>query len=122
MQTRRPVLLSLPVCQPFECFLIDREIFPFSNSDDFDQDLLVDDPVHDTDRFLGCVKFVVAGEIEASAIAKMFAKPWGGFEFPELLCNRCFQGSIKLSKVLGGCDGQDDAISQRAAPSATTPN
>ncbi|WP_213042178.1 hypothetical protein [Nitrospira defluvii] len=40
---RGPALLSLPVCEPFECFLIDREIFPFSNGDDFNQDFLVDD-------------------------------------------------------------------------------
>lgn len=111
MQTRRPVLLSLPTCQPFACFLIVREIFALSNGNDFDQDFLVDDPVHDTDRFLRCVEFVVAGEIEAGAIAKMFAQPWGGVEFPELLRNRCFGRSVKLSNVLGCCDGQDDALS-----------
>ncbi|MFZ1819812.1 MAG: hypothetical protein WAU44_17935, partial [Nitrospira sp.] len=56
-------VLSVLVCESLECFLIDREIFALSNGDDFDQDLLVDDPVHDTDRFLRCVEFVIAGEI-----------------------------------------------------------
>ncbi len=108
------------MCEPLECFLIDREIFAPANSDDFDQDLLVDDPVHDTGRFLRCVEFVVAGEIKTGAIAKMLAEPWGSFEFPELLRNRFFQRSVKASKILGGCDSQDDAISQVVAPSATT--
>jgi len=40
---RGPALLSLPVCEPFECFLIDREVFARSSDDDFNQDLLVDD-------------------------------------------------------------------------------
>ena len=57
------VLLSVPVREALECFLVDREIFAPANSDDFDQDLLLDDPVHDTDRFLRCVEFVIAGEI-----------------------------------------------------------
>ncbi len=114
------VLLSVPVHEALECFLVDREIFAPANSDDFDQDLLLDDPVHDTDRFLRCVEFVVAGEIETSAIAKMLAEPWGSFEFPELLRNRFFQRSIKMSKILGGSDSQDDAISQVLVPSATT--
>jgi len=40
------------VSESLKCFLINREIFALSNGDDFDQDFLVDDPVHDTDRFL----------------------------------------------------------------------
>ena len=75
---------------PLECFLIDRKIFAPANGNDFDQDLLVDDPVHETDRLLRCVEFVVAGEIKAGPVAKMLAEPWGGFEFSELLRNRCF--------------------------------
>ncbi len=114
------VLLSVAVREPLECFLIDREIFAPADSDDFNQDLLVDDPVHNTDRFLRCVEFVVAGEIKAGPVAKMLAEPWGGFEFSELLRNRFFQRSVNASKILGGCDSQDDALSQVLAPSART--
>lgn len=54
------VLLSVLWIQPREGFLIDCEIFSLSDSHAFDQDLLVDDPVHDTDRFLGGVEFAGA--------------------------------------------------------------
>jgi hypothetical protein len=47
------VLLSVPWLEPREGFLIDGEIFSFSNGHDFNQYLLVQDPVHDADRFLG---------------------------------------------------------------------
>lgn len=113
--------LSFSVLYPLKGFLIDREILSLSNGDNFDQDLLVDDLVHDPNRFLRRIEFVVAGEVESCPIAKMLSEPWGGFEFSELLRNRFFQRSVKTPKVLGGCDSQDDAIPQDGVPSATTP-
>ena len=67
------------------------------------------------------VNSLLAGEVEACLIAKMFARPWGGFKFPELLRHRFFLRAVKMSKVLGSCNSQDDAIPQDVVPSATSP-
>lgn len=85
------VLLSVSWLQSLEGFLIDGEIFSLSNCHDFDQNLLVDDPVHDTDGFLGGAEFVIAGEVKACSVPEMLAESWGAFEFPELLGNRFLQ-------------------------------
>jgi hypothetical protein len=84
-----------PWLQPREGFLIDIEILSSSNRHDFNQDLLVDDPVHDTDGFLGGVEFVIAGEVEACSVSEMLAESRGSFEFSELLGNRVLQRAVE---------------------------
>ncbi len=113
------VPLSVPLLQSLEGFLIDGEIFSFSNGYDFNQDLLVQDAVPATDRFLGGVEFVVAGEVKACSVPEMFAEPRGGFEFSELLGNWFLQRPVELPKIIRRCSGQDHAIPQAVAPSAT---
>ncbi len=81
----------MPWLEPLEGFLIDGEIFSLSNSHDFDQDLLVDDP----DRFLGGVEFVVAGKVKACTVPEMLAESWGAFQFSELLGNRLLQRAVE---------------------------
>ena len=115
------VLLSVPLLQPREGFLIDGEIFSLSNGHDLHKDLLVEDPVHDTDRFLGGVEFVIADEVKTCSVPEMLAESWGAFEFPELLGNRFLQRPVELSKIFRSCSGQNNTIPQGVAPSATPP-
>lgn len=115
------VLLWVSWLHSLEGFLIDSEIFSFSNGHDFHQDLLVEDPVHDPDRFLGSVEFVVAGEVKVCSVPEVLAEPWGGFEFSELFGHRFLERTVEPSKIFRRCSSQDDAIPQDVAPSATSP-
>lgn len=80
--------------------MIDGEIFSLSNGYDFDQDLLIDDPAHDTDGFLGGIECVVAGEVKACSVPEMLGESWGGFELSELLGNRFLQRAVENLPLL----------------------
>ena len=94
----RIIPLSVPWLQPLEGFLIDGEIFSLSNGHNFNQDVLVEDPVDDSDGFPGGVELVIAGEVKACSVPEMLAEPWSGFEFSELLGHQLLQRPIELPK------------------------
>lgn len=113
------VLLSVPWLEPLEGFVIDGEIFSLSNGHDFDQNLLVDDPVHDTDGFLCSVEC----RVRSRPAQFPSCSPSRGAisSFRSSLATGSFSDPVELSKIIRRCSSQDNAIRQAVAPSATAP-
>jgi len=58
---------------PLEGLAVDLKIFALADGDHLDNHFRLDESMHDPNRFARGIKFVVAGEVEASSIAEVFA-------------------------------------------------
>lgn len=94
---------------------IHGKFFSFTNRHDFDNDLLLDDPVDDSDAFFSRIELVIAREVETGFMSEMLTEEGRRFEFLELFGNRLFQGAIEAAKVFRCIGRERDAITQDGA-------
>lgn len=92
-----------------------RKVLLLADHQGFDNDLLLDDTVDDSDAFLGHIELVIAREVETGFMTKMVPKEGSCFELLELLGNRLFQGAIEVAKVFCCISRERDSIAQGVA-------